>query len=228
MGRLFFLGDVHTRGNDESFADFKRFSGFLERGDALYILGDFFDFFYGATDYVPSNYRPVLELFKTLSERGVRLFFVEGNREFFSKSLLISWGFSDVSSSFTLFLEGKVLVLHGDGISGPDWKYRLMKRALRNTFSSLVFRLLGPRSVYRMGFSLSKTPPAPSRPHEDYVGFAARLVRSGYRGVIMGHTHVKDFVKFPEGGFYANPGAWFLDKGFVVYEDGDFKLGSLR
>ncbi len=222
MAKIFFLADAHIRSfEDAPFKDFKVFSGYLDPGDSLYILGDFFDFFYGSGGYVPCAYVPVLEHFKLMSERGVKLFFVEGNREFFSAPLLLRFGFAEVKRRLILDLDGRILLIHGDGILSSDWRYRTLRRLLRNPFAFALSKVAGGKLIYSLGFKFSKTPSwIPGATHEDYIEYAKRCVAQGYSGVIMGHTHRGELLRFEGGGFYANPGGWFYSRSYLVYDEG--------
>ena len=213
--KVFFLGDAHVVGyRDESFGAFDRFSRMLNPGDVLCIVGDFFNFFFGG--YTPEDLFPILEFFKGLKEKGVLLYFSEGNREFFSKDTLEGFGFVKVSRFLKLEIGGeRAFVFHGDGILRKDKGYRTLRPFLRNPFSRLASRLLGGKIIYKLGKKLSKTPgKPPSGTPKDYLIYSRSLLGLGYKYVVMGHIHRECVAKFGSG-YYINPGCWFYKRTYV-------------
>ncbi len=213
--RVFFLGDAHVVGSqDDSFKAFTRFSKVLNPGDVLCIVGDFFNFFFGG--YIPKDLAPVLDFFKGLRQKGILLYFSEGNREFFSKKVLEDFGFARVSRFLDLDLcGGKAFIFHGDGILGEDKGYRTLRPLLRNPFTRSFSKLLGERLIYGLGRRFSKVPgKPPSKTPKDYLSYSKALLSLGYRYVVMGHIH-KECIAALGSGYYINPGCWFCKRTYV-------------
>ena len=183
-------------------------------GDILCIVGDFFNFFFGG--YIPEDLFPILEFFKELRGRGILLYFSEGNREFFSKKILGSFGFVKVSRCLDLKVNGeKAFVFHGDGILKEDKGYRTLRPLLRNPFSRFISRLLGGKVIYKLGRRFSKIPgKPPSRTPKDYLIYSKALLGLEYKYVVMGHIH-KECVYKLGSGYYINPGCWFHKRTYV-------------
>ncbi len=217
---FYFLGDAHISSfESKSFKIFKSFSLSLHPGEKLFLLGDFFNFFVGSWEYIPDNIRPILLHFKDISERGVELFFIEGNREFYSEYLLKKYGFKEVLKEMTLELDiGKVLLLHGDGVLKDEWNYRWMRFFLRNPITHGFAKALGGRLIYKIanGITSRKRPKRSSLIPKGYLDFAKNMAKRGYRGIIMGHVH-REGIIWNDNFFYANTGEWFSKFTYIVY-----------
>src|SRR5690606_7778770 len=100
--------------------------------EALYVLGDLFEAWIGDDDDSDFN-RNVIALFRAFSERGSKLYFMHGNRDF-----LLGERFAEQTGG-TLLPEGTVidlygtptLLLHGDSLCTADEKYQQFRALVR-------------------------------------------------------------------------------------------------
>ena len=104
------------------------------KADALYILGDLFEYWAGDDDIEDNHHRPIIEAFKALAIAGVKVYFMHGNRDF-----LISNGFCQAAHITLLqdptliLLDGKkVLLSHGDALCTDDVAYLAFRSQVRN------------------------------------------------------------------------------------------------
>ena len=103
--------------------------------DALYILGDFFEYWAGDDDIDDPFNRSIVDSVSTLAATGVKVFLMHGNRDF-----LIGEKFS-AASGVTLLrdptlidLNGtRTLLLHGDTLCTDDIEYQQFRRQVRDT-----------------------------------------------------------------------------------------------
>ncbi|MGB2997010.1 MAG: metallophosphoesterase [Phycisphaerae bacterium] len=83
--RRLFLSDVHLSPGDLQRA--ARLLAALEReaprADEIYILGDLFDYWIGPKHLKDPDHREVLDRLRAITEGGVRVFFLLGNRDFY-------------------------------------------------------------------------------------------------------------------------------------------------
>ena len=134
-----FISDLHLDANTPAIV--RSFLVLLEQiaadAEALYILGDFFEYWVGddALD-TPSTtvFQPVIQALHRLSEQGVALYFLHGNRDF-----LVGDGFAQATGC-TLLPEHQVidlygtptLLLHGDTLCTDDVDYQKIRKMFRN------------------------------------------------------------------------------------------------
>jgi UDP-2,3-diacylglucosamine hydrolase len=130
-----FISDLHLKGEQPE--TIRLFLDFLAeraiQAEALYILGDLFEAWLG-DDLLLPGYEPVLEALKRLSDSGVPLYIMHGNRDF-----LLGKRFEQLSGA-TLIDDPSVinlygtptLLMHGDLLCTDDQPYQAMRRQLRD------------------------------------------------------------------------------------------------
>ena len=120
-----FISDLHLAPEETRItAGFLDFLLKTQKDDHLYILGDFFNYWVG--DDISDPYvEQIKQILKATSERGVKLFFMHGNRDF-----LVGPQFC--SDTHTTLLEDpclvtlngeQVLLMHGDSLCTQDTDY---------------------------------------------------------------------------------------------------------
>ena len=101
--------------------------------DALYILGDLFEFWLG--DDVPSECSiEVAAAISRLADRGLPCYFMHGNRDFLLKEAYAkSAGMTLLAEEHVVELYGeRVLLLHGDSLCTDDLPYQQFRAMVRN------------------------------------------------------------------------------------------------
>ena len=159
-GRTSFVSDVHLglqvcdpAGRERRFADFLR--ALPEDTEALYLLGDIWDFWYEYRDVVPKGYVRVFSALQDLMDRGVKVFFFEGTHDIWTYSYFEELGISPelyilgmcrfvpeknlhhLIEAYVAYKkrhpESKIrLVLAGDADFEDDYSRRLKKMAKEN------------------------------------------------------------------------------------------------
>jgi len=116
---------------NQTFFEFLR--GPAGEAEALYILGDLFEYWAGDDDDDPFN-ASVLEGLRELSGRGVALYLMHGNRDF-----LIGGRFTAACKATLLpdptlvnLFATPTLLMHGDTLCTDDVKYQEFRAKVRN------------------------------------------------------------------------------------------------
>ena len=126
MGKklTYFVSDVHLGLQvADPAAREARFVGFLrslpEETAALYLLGDIWDFWYEYRDVVPKGYVRVLAAIQDLMDRGVDVYFLQGNHDVWTYSYFEELGMKRLEQPALVEIGGRMFCLgHGDGL-GP-------------------------------------------------------------------------------------------------------------
>ena len=86
--------------------------------DALYILGDLFEYWAGDDDIEDMHHQAIIAAFRSLANSGVNLYFMHGNRDFLVSSDFCKAANITLLQDPTLInLHGKqVLLSHGDAL----------------------------------------------------------------------------------------------------------------
>lgn len=110
------------------------------KADALYVLGDLFEFWVGDDDKTPFANQIRTE-FKALTDSGVRVFFIQGNRDFLlGKRFCKQTGITLLDDVCTIELYGKkAVILHGDTLCTDDVDYQKFRKTVHQPWLQWVF-----------------------------------------------------------------------------------------
>ncbi|WP_432453810.1 MULTISPECIES: UDP-2,3-diacylglucosamine diphosphatase [unclassified Agarivorans] len=141
----YFISDLHL---SEQRPDIIRaFIEFIEQqapqADALYILGDLFEFWIGDDDQTPVALQ-VEQALLALAEQGVPTYFIHGNRDFMvGKDYARRCRMILLEEEEVIDLYGKkVLILHGDTLCTDDQGYQEYRAITQKRWLRRLFLLL--------------------------------------------------------------------------------------
>lgn len=130
-----FISDLHLDSSRPEatalFLDFLRTEA--RRAEALYILGDFFEAWIG--DDAPTDHdREVMEGLRALSDTGVPIFFMHGNRDFLiGRRFARETGCRLIDDPAVIELYGApTLLTHGDALCTDDVEYQQFRQMVRS------------------------------------------------------------------------------------------------
>ncbi|MFY9180680.1 MAG: UDP-2,3-diacylglucosamine diphosphatase, partial [Venatoribacter sp.] len=129
-----FISDLHLQESHPLMAQgFYRYLENLNDAKALYILGDFFEVWIG-DDYETPFINEVKAALKRLTERGVQVFFMHGNRDFALGDVFCQQtGVQLLADPAVIELGGEpILLMHGDSLCTMDAAYMKMRPMLRS------------------------------------------------------------------------------------------------
>lgn len=131
-----FISDLHLHESRPQIT--RAFFHFLHtdaaQAEALYILGDFFDSWIGDDDDAQLPQEVASELF-ALSQKGVAIYFMVGNRDFLLGNEYASKaGMTIIPDGIVIDLYGtSTLLMHGDSLCTDDIEYQQFRAMVRNT-----------------------------------------------------------------------------------------------
>lgn len=147
--RTLFIADLHL--SEQEPAITAGFLRFLQReayqADALYILGDFFEYWIGDDDPQPLH-REIASTLHDLTNSGVPCYFIHGNRDFLiGKRFAQECGMTLLPQEKRLSLYGHpILIMHGDTLCTDDVDYQRYRRKVNNPFIQKLFSWLPLRT----------------------------------------------------------------------------------
>ena len=211
--RIYFVSDVHlglqTADPAEREARFVRFLQEIPVADtqALYLLGDIWDFWYEYRDVVPRDGVRVVSELVRLMNAGVAVWFCTGNHDVWTFSLFEELGMQRFEQPYYVTLGGKLFCLgHGDMLGGSRWDYRLMMGFFRNRVAQRLYAALHPWLAYRIARWTSGTNRRRHQPYhfcrEQEPLYRFALAASRERSVdyfVFGHFHDAVDLKLPTG-----------------------------
>lgn len=140
--RTLFISDLHLTPDREDITS--AFESFMRKdakdADAVYILGDLFEFWVGDDDDTPFNVK-ILEIIKDLVESGVPCFFVQGNRDFLvGQRFTERTGATLLGDETLIDLYGRpTLIMHGDTLCTDDVKYQEFRAKVHQKWLQWVY-----------------------------------------------------------------------------------------
>jgi UDP-2,3-diacylglucosamine hydrolase len=194
-----FISDLHL--TEERPEANERFIAFLEEkarnADALYILGDFFEYWIGDDDLDEPFNGVIAGLLRDLTRGGVPLKLMHGNRDFLiGERFCAATGAHLLEDPVVEEIEGeKTLLTHGDTLCTDDLDYQAWRRKARDPAFQAAFlakslaerrAAVGDMREKSRQFVKEKTPEIMDV-NEDAVRQALRGHR--VRRLIHGHTH---------------------------------------
>ncbi len=164
--------------------------------DFLILLGDIFHVWVGSRRFETAEVRKVLPHLRALRRQGVRIDYVEGNRDFFLAGSPYEDAFDHIALETSFELGGeKVLAVHGDGLNDRDRQYHFWRWLSKSPPSRFfILNLPGPlarRAVHSTERRLAQTNFRHRKrvPEEPIRRFAERRFAEGYKKLLVGHFH---------------------------------------
>src|ERR1051325_4318745 len=131
-----FISDLHLCSSRPAISG--QFIAFLAtqaaQADALYILGDLFEYWAGDDDLADAHHQEVIQALHALAAGGTRIFFMHGNRDFLLAQVFSqASGITLLDDPTQLTMYGKrVLLSHGDMLCTDDVDYQAFRRQVRD------------------------------------------------------------------------------------------------
>jgi UDP-2,3-diacylglucosamine hydrolase len=235
--KCIFLSDAHLKSrHDPCYGDLLRFlDGLRDSGlDRLFILGDFFDFWFCKVHYIYPDFEAVIEKLVLLKAAGASVTFCEGNHDFFlhdyfgkklGMTVYQDWAVIDLDRR-------KTMMGHGDLVDWDNRKYMMLRKILRSRLfyevqkrapSPLLWRLARLASHTSRGWSTESE----NRLLEKMLAFSQDKFRDGFDTLILGHSHqpfLKQFMVDGRQKTFATLGDWTRHKSYLQYENGIYRL----
>jgi UDP-2,3-diacylglucosamine hydrolase len=238
MGKIYFVSDVHMRPHFARRASyFTAFLHSIQGAQALYMLGDIFDYWVGVGQLRKALADPVFSALRALRHSGTRLYFLGGNRDFLvGNELTRACGVEILPETAILRFDSlRVHVSHGDQFCTKDTDYLIFRTLVRNPVLTTVFKHLTPL-FFRMWVAKllrrsskaivkTKTKSRSKKTREINPVTVARYFFRGFDVLICGHIHQPRHVRMKVGDRVHHLymlGHWDEGASYLVYDNGEF------
>ena len=210
MKNIYFLSDAHlgSRALRHTRQQERRLVRFLddikEKAEAVYLLGDMFDFWFEYRMVVPRGFTRFLGKLSELTDSGVEVHYFAGNHDLWTWDYLVEeCGVILHREPMTLSLADKTFYIgHGDGLGDPDPRFRFIRSIFHSPLCQWLFRWLHPDLGMRFGLNWAKhsrlahgeggDPPYLGEDKEHLVLYAKDYLRShpDVNYFLFGHRHI--------------------------------------
>ena len=240
--KIYFASDQHFGAPtpELSFPREQKFVAWLDEvkqeAEAIFLLGDLFDFWFEYKTVVPKVFIRVLGKLAEIRDSGIPIYFFVGNHDlwmedYFQKELNIPV-FHD-NQEFT-FGDKTFLIGHGDGKGPGDLGYKRMKKVFTNPFFKWLFRWVHPDIGVRLAQYLSVKNKLISgdedvtflgEDNEWLILYSKRkLETKHYNYLVFGHRHLPMKLSVGENAEYVNLGDWISYFTYGVFDGDNFEI----
>ena len=232
--KTYFVSDVHLglqvgdpADRERRFADF--LSSLPEDTEAVYFLGDIWDFWYESRDVVPKGYIRAFAAIQKLIDRGINVFFFVGNHDIWSYSYFEELGMKRLVQPALVEISGKKFCLgHGDGLGPVPLGYRIIRGIFHCRPLQVMFSTIHPWFAFRLGNTWSRH--SRLSHNEEYLfrneqeplyRFATEYERThDVDCFIFGHYHTAVDLTLPSGAGFMILKDWINASPYICF-DGD-------
>lgn len=199
MTRALFISDLHL--SEDAPATLRAFQAFVagpaRKAEALYVLGDLFEYWAGDDDRDAPIARIVSDAFAGLAAAGVAVHFLAGNRDFLvGPAFAAAAGMELMGDPAEVMLDGRRFVLsHGDALCTDDLAYQAYRKQVRDPawLAGFLARPLAERKAFiaqlrQQSMAAKETKRAEIM--DVNIGAVEALLRThDHPTLIHGHTH---------------------------------------
>ncbi len=240
--KIYFASDQHLGipNLENSHIREKKFVLWLDQvkndAEAIFLLGDLFDFWFEYKKVVPKGFVRVLGKLAEIRDSGTPIYYFVGNhdlwmRDYFETELNIPVYYQPKEYTFN---NKTFLIGHGDGLGPGDKGYKRMKKVFTNPFSKWLYRWLHPDIGVGLAQYLSTKNKLISgeedikflgEDNEWLVQYAKRkLETKHYEYFLFGHRHLPMEIEVGENSKYINIGDWITHFTYAVFDGKDLEL----
>lgn len=228
----YFVSDVHLglqvgdpAGRERRFADF--LNGLPSDTESVYLLGDIWDFWYEYRHVVPKGYVRVLAALQNLMDRGVRVYFFEGNHDVWTYSYFEELGMIKLAQPALVEIEGKTFCMgHGDGLGPVPFGYRFLRGLFHSKVAQFLFSLLHPWVAFGLGNGWSKNNRLAHDQEYEFRGADEPLVkfaedyssRNKVDYFIFGHYHASVDMTLSSGARFLVLKDWIHSSPYICFD----------
>ncbi len=199
MPHTLFISDLHLCTSRPQINDtfFKFLDTIVPHAEALYVLGDLFEYWPGDDDLTDPLHTEVAARFSHLNALGVKLYLMHGNRDFLmGKVFCEATGMTLIPDPSTIDLYATpTLLMHGDTLCTDDVHYQTFRTQVRSSDWQRAF--LGKPLIERKTLieeMRSKSKQAQAEKTLDIMDVNQQSVvdalrQHHYPRLIHGHTH---------------------------------------
>lgn len=211
MKNIYFLSDAHlgSRAIRHGRTQERRLVNFLDsikhKAEAVYLLGDMFDFWHEYKTVVPKGYTRLLGKISELTDMGVEVHYFTGNHDLWQGNYFeTECGMTLHRHAATIEMNGKLFFLaHGDGLGTHDKSFKLLRAMFHNALCQRLFAAIHPRWGMEFGLNWAKhsrlkridgkEPPYRGEQKEELVVFAKDYLAThpDINYFLFGHRHIE-------------------------------------
>lgn len=244
MKNVYFIADAHlgSLATEHKRTQERRLVRFLDdikdKAEAVYMLGDMFDFWYEYRYAVPKGYTRFLGKISELTDMGVEVHFFTGNHDIWAYSYLREeCGVILHRRALTTEINGNVFYLaHGDQMGEKTFGFRFIQSIFHSKICQTLFSSLHPRWGIDFGLKWAKhsrlkredgkEPPYLGEDKETLVQWSKEFIKQSpeINYFIFGHRHIELDLYLSKTTRLLILGDWISQYTYAVYDGKNIEL----
>ena len=240
--RIYFASDQHLGAPtaEISMPREKKFVRWLDEikkdAEAIFLLGDLFDFWFEYKKVVPKGFVRVLGKLAEISDSGIPIYFFVGNHDLWMKD------YFQTELNIPVFHEPQEFLInnkryfigHGDGLGPDDYGYKRMKKVFTFPLFQWLYKWMHPDIGVTFGQYLSvKNKMISGEEDAKFLGndkewlvqyCKRKLETDHYDYFVFGHRHLPLDIPLKENSNYFNLGDWISHYTYGVVTADKFEL----
>ncbi|MCP4437648.1 MAG: UDP-2,3-diacylglucosamine diphosphatase [Aureispira sp.] len=247
MKKIYFASDFHL-GTPSFEASqlreqliIKWLDSIADDAQAIYLVGDIFDFWFEYKTVIPKGYIRFLGKIAQLKDKGIDIQFFTGNHDiwmfdYFTKELGIPVHTQPIQVEL---LNKNFLIGHGDGLGPGDHGYKRLKKIFTNRLCQWFFKWLHPDIGVGLANFFSRKSRAAQKEPERYLGADKEWLLLYANGkvqelpqtdfFIFGHRHLPLDIRLQnKASRYINLGEWLNYNTYAVFNGEQLELKAFE
>jgi UDP-2,3-diacylglucosamine hydrolase len=242
MGKIFFASDFHLGVDAQTDTKLREkqiirwLDAIADQADALFLVGDLFDFWFEYKTVVPKGHVRLLGKLAELSDSGIPIHFFTGNHDmwifsYFEQEL----GIKTYRKPEVFDLQGKrCFIGHGDGLGPGDYGYKVLKKVFENKVCQWLFERIHPNTGIgiaefwsgRSRYANKNLDQYKTKEEEWLYQYCESQLSSQLLDYfVFGHRHIPIFLTLSDQRtVYCNLGEWMYSRSFGIMEGGVLSL----
>ncbi|HLF63020.1 MAG TPA: UDP-2,3-diacylglucosamine diphosphatase, partial [Saprospiraceae bacterium] len=203
--------------------------------DAIYLLGDTFDYWFEYGEVIPRGFVRILGKLAELRDRGIPIYAFTGNHDmwmfgYFEKEL----GIPVYREPVLRTIDGKTFMIgHGDGLGPGDHGYKFIKRIFRSKLCQWLFARIHPNTGIRLmkyfsgtSRTLTSIPDFLGEEKEWLIQYCNHKLKAQHIDYfIFGHRHIPiDHLLNNGKSRYLNCGDWLTHYSYAAWDGAEVQL----
>jgi UDP-2,3-diacylglucosamine hydrolase len=235
--KIYFASDTHFGLDlkESPIESEKRFVRWLDsikhETEALYLLGDMFDYWFEYKSVVPKGYTRFLGKLAEFTDAGIPVYILTGNHDIWMFDYLPEeTGVAIITKPIEVEIYGKRFYLaHGDGLGDPSRSFRFLRWFFRNKLCQRLYKIIHPALTVPFGYVWSRynrkkkinaeTAKYMGEEKEYLVQFAKNYPKDhNIDYFIFGHRHIMLDLMIPDRKRVIMLGDWIDHFSFAVFD----------
>lgn len=242
--KIYFASDVHLGlfPREKSEIREKHFVQWLSQikdtAEAIFLVGDIFDFWYEYKKVVPRGFVRFLGKLAEITDSGIPVHFFAGNHDIWVNDYLAKeTGAILHFDPYIISINGKTFyIAHGDGLGPGDYSYKILRKIFTSPLMQFLFSRIHPNLAFGFGHWWSKQSRYSKGLYEEFLGtdkeylvlYAQEILKKKpVDYFIFGHRHIPMEISIDKA-LMVNLGEWISAYTFASFDGEKLELSSFK